>query len=53
MGRVRAGFVTRQADKLMQKYDLIFKASFSQNKLLLAQLAEIPTKKLRNLFPKK
>ncbi len=50
MGRIRAGFVKRQAEKLMQKYDLMFKSSFGQNKLLLAQVAEIPTKKLRNLL---
>ena len=30
--------------------DLMFKSSFGQNKLLLAQVAEIPTKKLRNLL---
>ncbi|MBS3064718.1 MAG: 30S ribosomal protein S17e [DPANN group archaeon] len=50
MGRIRSGRVKRQAEKLMSKYYANFRSSFAQNKLVLAQVAEIPTKKLRNLL---
>ncbi|MBS3065063.1 MAG: 30S ribosomal protein S17e [DPANN group archaeon] len=50
MGRIRSGRVKRQAEKLMQKYTSFFKPNFEQNKLVLSQVAMVPTKKLRNLL---
>lgn len=50
MGRIRAGFVTRQADKLLKVYKAKFSAKFEDNKKIVSDVAEIQTKKLRNLI---
>lgn len=50
MGRVRAGFVKRQAEDLLQKYKTQFSIKFEENKKKVVELAEVPTKKLRNLI---
>ncbi|MBI2040992.1 MAG: 30S ribosomal protein S17e [DPANN group archaeon] len=50
MGRVRAGFVKRQAEMLMKLYSSRFTAKFKDNKELVSGVAEVPTKKLRNLI---
>jgi len=50
MGRIRAGFVKRQAEKLMKINLDKFSQSFEDNKKLVSQFAEVPTKKLRNLL---
>ena len=50
MGRIRPGFVKRQAEQLLQLSRDRFTSSFEDNKKVLAELAEFPTKKLRNLI---
>lgn len=50
MGRIRAGFVKRQAEKLMKLYSSRFTTKFKENKELVSGVAEVPTKKLRNLI---
>jgi small subunit ribosomal protein S17e len=50
MGRIRPGFVKKQAQELLQKYKDKFSANFDENKKILMENAEFPTKKLRNLI---
>ncbi len=50
MGRIRTGFVKRQAEKLMKTYLDQFSSKFESNKKKVNELAEVPTKKLRNLI---
>ena len=50
MGRIRPGFVKRQADQLMAANKETFTVKFDENKKALEPLAEFPTKKLRNLI---
>ncbi len=50
MGRIRAGFVKRAGEKLLKQHKDKFKTSFEENKEIVAKLADIPTKKLRNLI---
>jgi len=50
MGRIRAGFVKRAAGKLMKLQGVKFSTKFSDNKNILAQIVEVPTKKFRNLI---
>ena len=50
MGRIRPGFVKRQADQLMVANKDKFTTKFDENKKALEPLAFFPTKKLRNLI---
>jgi len=50
MSRIRAGFVKRQAEKLIKAYKDKFTEKFEDNKKRVSSLAEVPTKKLRNLI---
>jgi len=50
MGRVRTGFVKRQAESLIKKFKGQFSSKFVGNKTIVAEVAEVPTKKLRNLI---
>jgi small subunit ribosomal protein S17e len=50
MGRIRTGFVKRQAEKLMRTYLIQFSSKFESNKKKVNELADVPTKKLRNLI---
>jgi len=50
MGRIRPGFVKRQAEQLLQANRDKFTIKFEENKKALEPLAEFPTKKLRNLI---
>ncbi len=50
MGRIRAGFVKRQAEKLMKLFGPRFTTKFKDNKGAVLSVAEVPTKKLRNLI---
>jgi small subunit ribosomal protein S17e len=50
MGRIRTGFVKRQAEKLMRTYVSQFSSKFESNKKKVNELADVPTKKLRNLI---
>lgn len=50
MGRVRTGFVKRQGESLMKQFKDIFSTKFTDNKKRVSEVAEVPTKKLRNLI---
>ena len=50
MGRIRPGFVKRQAQQLLDMNRDKFTSKFDENKKALEPLAEFPTKKLRNLI---
>jgi len=50
MGRIRTNIVKRQAENLYQENKEKFGKKFDENKLALKDLAEFPTKKLRNLI---
>ena len=50
MGRIRAGFVKRAGEKLLKQHKKHFKPTFKENKEIVTKLADIPTKKLRNLI---
>ena len=49
MGRVRTGFVKRQGESLMRKFKGSFSTKFDDNKKRVSEVADVPTKKLRNL----
>jgi small subunit ribosomal protein S17e len=50
MGRIRTGFVKRQAEGVLQANKDKFTTKFEDNKKALMELADFPTKKLRNLI---
>ena len=50
MGRVRTGFVKRQAEQLMNMHKGQFTSKFVDNKIKVSEFAIVPTKKLRNLI---
>ncbi|MGB9675317.1 MAG: 30S ribosomal protein S17e [Candidatus Nanoarchaeia archaeon] len=50
MGRIRPGFVKRQAQELLTLHQNKFSSNFESNKKVLNEIAEFPTKKLRNLI---
>jgi small subunit ribosomal protein S17e len=50
MGRIRTNIVRRQAEDLYQKDKDVYTDKFEENKKVLAEKAEFPTKKLRNLI---
>jgi len=50
MGRIRTGSVKRAAEKIMTANKGKFSKKFEENKKLVEEVAEIQTKKLRNLI---
>ena len=50
MGRIRAGFVKRAAEKLMKLQGVTFGTKFDDNKKKVTAVAEVPTKKFKNLI---
>jgi len=50
MGRIRTGFVKRTAEKLLREYKEQFSTKFEENKIKVMEVADIPSKKLRNLI---
>lgn len=50
MGRIRTGFVKRAADKILKQHKNKFSDKFEENKEKVTEVADIPTKKLRNLI---
>jgi small subunit ribosomal protein S17e len=50
MGRIRTGFVKRAAEKLIKAHKDRFTDKFEDNKIKVREVADIPTKKLRNLI---
>lgn len=49
MGRIKTTFIKRRTKELYKKHGDKFAPNFSQNKILVTQYAEIPSKKLRNI----
>lgn len=50
MGRIRTGFVKRAAEKLFREHKDKFSSKFEENKFKVTEVADIPSKKLRNLI---
>ncbi len=50
MGRIKTDMVKRTSAKLIKTYPDKFSKSFEKNKLALAELADIRSKKLRNII---
>lgn len=50
MGRVKTQLVKRAALRFMKEHPKTFKKDFSENKILLAGVSEIFSKKLRNVI---
>lgn len=48
MGRIRTKLVKRTADKLIELHRKSFTNKFDANKLKVAELTDVSTKKLRN-----
>ncbi len=48
MGRVRPKYIKSLGDKLMEIYPDKFTVDFQHNKTAVSQLAEIPSKSVRN-----
>jgi len=48
MGKVRIALVKRTARRLLETYPDMFTDSFEENKKLVAQLVDAPSKKIRN-----
>ena len=49
MGRIKTKLIKRKTRELLSSYGEKFTADFTENKKIIAQLAEIPSKKLRNI----
>jgi len=50
MGRVRTSSVKRAAEELMVEFPKQFTTKFDENKKKVSELAEVGTKKLRNMI---
>lgn len=48
MGRVRSSLVKRTAKKLLESYPDIFTGDFNHNKVVVSNMVELKSKKLRN-----
>jgi small subunit ribosomal protein S17e len=48
MGRIKTQLIKRTSRELMNAYSGSFSASFDENKTVVHQIAEIPSKKMRN-----
>lgn len=48
MGRIGTGYISRKAQEVIDKYPAKFSTDFKKNKQGLAEISEIPSKKLRN-----
>ena len=50
MGRIKTQKVKRVTEKLMEEHGDEFKKTFAENKELVAEFADIPSRKLRNII---
>lgn len=50
MGRIKTTLIKRAANKLVKEHGNEFKENFDENKRLVYQFADIPSKKLRNVI---
>ncbi|MBI4155359.1 30S ribosomal protein S17e [Candidatus Woesearchaeota archaeon] len=49
MGRIKTAKIKRSSNMIMKSFDKELKLDFESNKKLISQLAEIPSKKIRNI----
>jgi len=50
MGRIKTTLIKRKTKELLDSYSERFTTDFTENKKITAQLAEISSKKLRNII---
>ena len=50
MGRVKTTLVKRSAEEFLERYPSRFKNKFEENKKVLGEVADIESKKIRNLI---
>lgn len=50
MGRIKTTLIKRTAHSLIKKYPDKFTEDFGENKKIVEELAEVPSKKLRNII---
>ena len=48
MGRIKTQLIKRTGEELMAKYPGLFTTDFDQNQEKIVQVAEIPSKKMKN-----
>ncbi|MCD6547773.1 MAG: 30S ribosomal protein S17e [Nanoarchaeota archaeon] len=48
MGRIRTTYIKRKSREILEKYKDKFTKDFEHNKKVLDEIAEIPSKQLRN-----
>lgn len=48
MGRIKTQLIKRTGEELMTKYPGLFTADFDQNQEKITQVAEIPSKRMKN-----
>jgi len=50
MGRIKTTLIKRITKKLIEEYGERFKDNFEENKKLVQEFADVPSKKLRNII---
>ena len=50
MGRIKTQLIKRISNKLIKEHRNEFKKDFKENKEIVSRLAEIPSKKIRNVI---
>jgi small subunit ribosomal protein S17e len=50
MGRIKTQLIKRISNKLFAEHKTEFKTDFNENKEVVAKLASIPSKKIRNII---
>jgi len=50
MGRIKTQLIKRISNKLIKEHGNEFKKDFKENKDIVAKLADIPSKKIRNVI---
>lgn len=50
MGRIKTQLIKRVSNKLIQEHGNEFKKDFKENKEIVSKLADIPSKKIRNII---
>ncbi|MBW2966648.1 30S ribosomal protein S17e [Candidatus Woesearchaeota archaeon] len=50
MGRIKTQLIKRISNKLIKEHKNEFKNDFKENKEIVAKLADIPSKKIRNVI---
>ena len=48
MGRIRTTYIKRKSREILAKYNDRFSKDFEKNKKILDEIADIPSKKIRN-----